>query len=378
MESSYEEQLAHGTNHMIINMCIKQNANRNKGEKVMKNMKAKLATAILAGSMVVSSMGMMAMADEAPATELTINKTITKEDTTYAPVETFHFNVTNGKANSFNGETVYAGVEGGLKAGVIEFKGTSTEGTGDSKLTVNASAFTKPGVYHYVLSEKEGTNNMMTYDKTEYDVYVYIYADKDTAPQVVAVEKGAETAKDKVTSLDFTNEYDKTTDRTHDVTVTKTITGNQSVKTNKYEFEYKVLSESDNELKYTAEVNGTVVDGGIEKNKVYTATLTDKGTIKIYGLTENDTVEIYEVDSAANQDGYTTTVKDADGVTANDKKTGVAGAVTKDGAKATVDNNKNTTTPTGIVMTYAPYILMAALACVLGFVLLGRRNREEI
>ncbi|MDO4615115.1 MAG: FctA domain-containing protein [Lachnospiraceae bacterium] len=345
----------------------------------MKNMRAKLAAAILAGAMAVSSMGVTAMAeDKVPAKELKITKTITKEDTTYAPVETFTFKVESGAANNnFNGETVYAGVENGLTAGDIAFDGTKTEATGESTLTVDSSKFTKPGVYHYVLSENKGSNNMMTYDEKQYDIYVYVYAD-GTAPEVVAVEKGAENADNKVGSLDFSNDYDKETDRTHDVTVTKTITGNQSVPTNTYNFEYKVTSTSDNELTYTAEVNGKKVEGGIVKGQTYTATLTNNGTIKIYGLTENDTVEIYEVDKDANQDGYTTTVKDADGVTANDKGTGVSGEVTKDGAKATVDNNKNTSTPTGIVMTYAPYILIAALACAFAAVFLRRRNREEI
>ena len=56
-------------------------------------------------------------------------------------------------------------------------------------------------------------------------------------------------------------------------------------------------------------------------------------------------------------------------------ETGTIAADTK--ASATVTNTKNSSTPTGVIMTIAPYALMVVLAGVFAVVFLSRRNRAE-
>ena len=90
--------------------------------------------------------------------------------------------------------------------------------------------------------------------------------------------------------------------------------------------------------------------------------LKDGESIQIYGLTESDKYTVTEADYGS--DGYTTT---------NGSKTDV---VTDDGDSYTVTNDKSVTTPTGIVLSFAPYILLVALAGVFG-VLFLRRKKEE-
>ena len=49
----------------------------------------------------------------------------------------------------------------------------------------------------------------------------------------------------------------------------------------------------------------------------------------------------------------------------------------KDDAVVIVDNNKGAVTPTGIVMSVAPYALMLAVAGGLGVVFFNRKKEEE-
>ena len=95
----------------------------------------------------------------------------------------------------------------------------------------------------------------------------------------------------------------------------------------------------------------------------YEFQLKDGEFIKVENLSTNDTYTVTEVESG--QDGYTTTgeVKTATNMVSTDKT-------------ETIINNKDAVTPTGIVMSYGPYIAMIAAAAVLAFVFL--RRKEEI
>ena len=99
-------------------------------------------------------------------------------------------------------------------------------------------------------------------------------------------------------------------------------------------------------------------------------TLGHDQTINIYGLSGQDKFTVVEVE--ANKDGYTTTYK-----LGGTAKTSITNELEGDSDKAVeVENNKNATTPTGIIMSFAPYILVLALAGVFAVMFL-RKKRED-
>ena len=100
----------------------------------------------------------------------------------------------------------------------------------------------------------------------------------------------------------------------------------------------------------------------------------------IYGLSEKDTFTVTE--TTANSAGYKTTYGVATGITDGDIT--VNGTTTINNEEmgttdktATVRNDKSPSTPTGVIMTIAPYALMVVLAGAFAVVFLTRRNRAE-
>lgn len=366
----------------------------------MKRNAKKMVTTVLAGVMVMS-MGMNAFA-KVPDDGLTITKTVTTDGNTYAPNTTFNFEVTPGTGKGADENSlaapdqvvVYPGVAGGLNvAGAAQFAPNKEEPTSEVytddtvRITVDSSAFTKPGVYHYQVKETmpavkyEG----IKYDESVKDLLVYVVRNEEdgtfTVDGVIEVKDGQKVGEG--TGVSFTNNYgkqdpdqpDPEDDTTHDITVTKEVTGNQGDQNKEFNFAISVKPASDGEIYKLVKIsNGTetfvqaigATDMGV------TVGLKSGESVKIYGLSENDSYSITETD--ANQDGYTTT---AAGDNVNDGQTGSAGRLDADNKAATVTNARNISTPTGIILTFAPYILMVAAAGVLAVMFL-RKKREEI
>ena len=90
--------------------------------------------------------------------------------------------------------------------------------------------------------------------------------------------------------------------------------------------------------------------------------------LRIYGLDNNDTVSVRELQAGLN--GYSTSyVVENNGTDGNKSETTLANAEAAATANAKVDhatltitNNKEYVTPTGVAMDIAPYALMVALA----------------
>ncbi len=359
-----------------------------------------MVTTVLAGVMVMS-MGMNAFA-KVPDDGLTITKTVTTDGNTYAPNTTFNFEVTPGTGKGADENSlaapdqvvVYPGVDKGLNVvGAAQFAPNKEEPTSEVytddtvRITVDSSAFTKPGVYHYQVKETmpavkyEG----IKYDESVKDLLVYVVRNEEdgtfTVDGVIEVKDGQKVGEG--TGVSFTNNYgkqdpdqpDPEDDTTHDITVTKEVTGNQGDQNKEFNFAISVKPASDGEIYKLVKIsNGTetfvqaigATDMGV------TVGLKSGESVKIYGLSENDSYSITETD--ANQDGYTTT---AAGDNVNDDQTGSAGRLDADNKAATVTNARNISTPTGIILTFAPYILMVAAAGVLAVMFL-RKKREEI
>lgn len=332
-----------------------------------KRMMKRAAAAAMTGVMAVS----MSSVAFAAVSEIDLKKQVTTDGKTYAPAETFAFAVTEGTAGTFNGAVVYAGVAGGLVLNA-DNDFNFTPGDGDpvaatyekpGKITVDASVFEKPGIYHYEVTEVQGSYEGMDYDNSKRDVYLYV-VNGASGLEVDSVVTSVDGTKQK--SLTFVNVYGDggEEDKIYDLTVTKKVTGNQGDKTAAFEFNVGVTGTAGE--KYLVEktdqnneVTTQTLTSGAELTKI---SLKDGESLHIYGLSAGDTYTVNEEDYTV--DGYTTTNGTNNG---NLKENGVTIEVT---------NDKNVTTPTGIVTTFAPHVLMLGAAGAAGGMFL-RKKKED-
>ena len=323
---------------------------------MLKNFK-RVGAVVLALAMAFSVMCVSAFADGGVGTDsIKITKEVTTDGNTMAPNTSFTFTIAPAAKGTYDGKTVYAGVAGGASFGGntttdITFtpggKGDAAATyTGNATITTSVDAFDgKPGIYHYTVTETKGNYEGITYDTDTRDLYVYVTnSGSGVAVSNVVLTKGS-TKTDK-----WTNDYGDTHDTTHDVTISKKVTGE----------------------KYKFVVNGTE-ENPLESGTGTTITLKGGEKAQIYGLTESDKVTATEEDYSS--DGYTTTVttssisgKAARGVT--------DGNVSADGATVDVTNDKSVDPPTGVILTVAPYVLMVAVAAGIAVFFLRRRNAE--
>ena len=245
--------------------------------------------------------------------------------------------------------------------------------TKTGKIKVDATKFTEPGVYHYLVTETQDTYDGITYDVTPRHVYVYVVNGTDGYEvEAVKVVKDGDTAKED--NLKIVNSYgDGSTpnDDIHDFIIKKTVTGNQGHKNKPFSF--TVTIDGDNADKEGAEKymavktpkTGEAETIHITDGVTQTFTLMDSETLHIYGLSEKDKYTVTETDYSA--DGYTTTVKEDN----------AEGTLTADGITVEFINHKQVGPATGVAMTFAPYVLLVAAAGGLGAVVLGKKKRED-
>lgn len=339
-----------------------------------RRMNKRMAAATLAGAMVLSMNGMA----WAEVTEFNLTKEVTTDGNTHAPNTTFRFTITEGDASTFEGAVVSAGVKDGL---TLDTANNFSFAPGDKvlasytktgKIKVDATKFTEPGVYHYLVTETQDTYDGITYDVTPRHVYVYVVNGTDGYEvEAVKVVKDGDTAKED--NLKIVNSYgDGSTpnDDIHDFIIKKTVTGNQGHKNKPFSF--TVTIDGDDADKGGAEKymavktpkTGEAETIHITDGLTQTFTLMDGETLHIYGLSEKDTYTVVETD--ANTDGYTTTVPG-----------NAAGTLTADGITVEFINDKQVGPATGVAMTFAPYVLLVAAAGGLGAVVLGKKKRED-
>lgn len=340
-----------------------------------RRMNKRMAAATLAGAMVLSMNGMA----WAAVTEFNLTKEVTTDGKTHAPNTTFRFTITEGDASTFEGAVVSAGVKDGL---TLDTANNFSFAPGDKvlasytktgKIKVDATKFTEPGVYHYLVTETQDTYDGITYDVTPRHVYVYVVNGTDGYEvEAVKVVKDGDTAKED--NLKIVNSYgDGSTpnDDIHDFIIKKTVTGNQGHKNKPFSF--TVTIDGDDADKEGAEKymavktpkTGEAETIHITDGLTQTFTLMDGETLHIYGLSEKDKYTVTETDYSA--DGYTTTVKDSN----------AEGFLTADGITVEFINRKDVGPATGVAMTFAPYVLLVAAAGGLGAVVLGKKKRED-
>ena len=367
----------------------------------MKKNLNKLATLALTGILMTGmSFGALADAPVEQAPVMSFNKVVTTDPNnyTYAPVTTFNFEVkkgdeegakslqmtTGGKAESVY---VYAGVEGAVEVGSAAFNGSETmekdgQYTKAVKFTVKAEKFTKPGVFHYTLTEKDNGYEGINYDSVDKNLYVVMVNgntdDSYECAGVFMVNKDGE----KIDRI--VNDYGKENDGTHDIVISKNVKGNLGDKTRKFSFTVTVTG-ADNEKYYVTDREGNQINGNggtlvSGTSQVYE--LASGDAIHIKGLSNNDRVKVVEAE--ANTEGYTTTITKTGIEDANYTEEigdnvlkGATVKVTTDTSAMEVKNAKNSTTPTGVVMNIAPYAAMILGAGAFAGVFLGRKKSED-
>lgn len=363
-----------------------------------KRFSTRLAAAVMAGTLAVGMMGMSVFAEgsseikpvestsyiEGTGGDITIplKKDVQTDGNTYAPDTTFEFIVTPVAVTDAPQDTSVP--TNGITASGITY--TNADGLGIDKsiiknggITINKDAFTKVGVYKYTISEKEGGYEGIDYDDKTYDVYVTVVNNEEGTgvyPKYVKVVN-TENKNEKVKEIVFTNDYGKKIDSTHDVTIKKIITGNQSIATDTFNVKVSVKAwDNKNEAYKVVYIhNGTTKTDKINSGEIKTYPVTNNTTIHIYGLTERDVVTAVE---DVNQKGYTATYSKAkvgEWESVSLINNGVS--ILKDDAQATVTNTKDATIPTGIVLNYGPYILMIALAGSMAVFFFRRKNHKE-
>ena len=380
-----------------------------------KNKIRRLMAAALTAAMVVSMGGMSAFAASyvVPSSDnkITLTKTIKASGSNadngnlFEPNTTVNFGVRpatedeiNNKVDNNNSHlTIYQGIQGGVSSSVSipftpgtgdekkYFKNGTVTGTTDIELYPSAFYSKVPGIYRYVITEDTGDYDGLSYGGAYYlDVYVEnILNDdgSDSKNRSISYVVVSKMENDTLTKADLIFEDTYTT---HNVSVTKKITGNQADMNATFAFTIRIDGAVGE--KYYVKQGNTIdtLTSGTEK----TFTLGHTDTVEIIGLSEADTYTVIE--QKANEDGYTTKYSidnievqgtDCTITVGSSQKTvqGLDAKVEGNADKAVVvENNKATTTPTGIALSFAPYALLVVLAGVFGVLFLRKRRDDEI
>ena len=366
---------------------------------------AKRLAAILMAAVMMTAMAVPAFAADdstTPAdpkkndngiTTMEFDKILDADKDTYHPAETFNFTIST--ANAVAGEKAgepETPVKNGVNGGAVFNSENDSKVTTDTnktdkqaysglKITFDANQFPDPGIYKYTVTETVPSpkNKDIGYAAAK-TLYVYVKADANGNNVVYAASLGDASGETK--SADFTNTYKNnggtpTGEEFKDLIIKKTVTGTMGEKNREFKFSVKVSSSSgrDYYVGYKKDKDNHETKVQLSDNTPYTTlTLKDGETFTIKNLAAEDTYEIVETD--ANKDGYDTTYKIDNVATGNDGKTAPAGTMATADVNVDVTNERNAVNPTGIIMSYGPYIAMIAAAAVLGFVFL--RKREEI
>lgn len=265
--------------------------------------------------------------------------------------ETFEFEVSVPEVSK-SSDTIYDNPgAAAISVATVKFDaGTAANTTKDFAVTVDPDSFkNKPGTYYYLIKEKEGSTDGMTYSSAEKLLAVQVLADNTINYYIV--QNGNGNAKNDGT---FTNIYEA-----HKLTVKKEIEGTQADPNEAFDI-YVTIKGATGE---TYETNkGTTLTSGTP------AKISLKGgeSIEIYNLSAGDTYTVDEDDKYVTSEGY-----EVKGEVTNDTAIGTADA------EVTIKNIKYASTPGGVIMTIAPYALMVVLAGAFAVVFLTRRNRAE-
>ena len=350
----------------------------------------RLAAALMTGAMMVSMMGMTAMAEEEPMS-VGFNKVLdmTEAEGASVPNVTFTYTIKAGKAVAATENTleIKPGV-GKPTVGVAEF---TYNDTAADKVTKHVSVdfpegtFSEPGIYRYVVTEEgteEGTDNADITNDQNVTRYLDVYVDntnKIIGSQLLTTTDAPNKNSQYGTqskSAGYTNSY-----KTYDLTVEKVVDGNMGNKGKSWSFTVEFTGPEN--ASFT--MGGETVQLNADGKGSATFGLKDAESAKeIKGIPSTVTYKITEIIDKG--EGYTTTYTVNDGqstaMTANAEGTNVSTGNTpitmgkKDNDVVVINSRTANAPATGVILNIAPYILMVALAGVLAFFFLRKRHYE--
>ncbi|WP_416334596.1 Spy0128 family protein [Anaerococcus sp. DFU013_CI05] len=305
----------------------------------------------------------------------TLKKTVTGGN--YFGGGTFNFTVTPDKAP----DGTYKGYTSRPAANFLSLQNsgalTLQPGVKEGELTVNidqaAVNNVLPGVYRFNITENDTTIAGITKDPSTMTVDAFVTTTNGTDRKVeyfIVSENGQKA------NLNFENKLE-----TQDITLTKTISGNQANLSDKFTFNIVVSSATDKTVSYTiTDASGTAKTGQVTTGKGISSTqMTNGSTIKIEGLAAGDKLAVSETDSN-NYGGYeaTATYNGADVIKNQSLPvTDASFTVAAGGDTIQWTNSRKAEIPTGLIENIAPFVLAIAAAGVIFFVYFNRDKNEE-
>lgn len=300
-----------------------------------------------------------------------VSKKITKSTNTYVPTTDFTFSITAAGQSDTIGTN--PGVDGVISIDPVHFEANANDigvaevnGTGGT-IRVDATKFMHPGIYYYNVTEVNSAVSGVTYDPQTKKLAVYKYKNGTIAYMFVKEETKEDGTKELVKdNAPFANGYVNVSD----LTISKTVTGDFADETKDFTFTITITGVADKT--YNVYKKDKVIKT-LTSGKSDTITLKHGESVVIKGLEAADTYTVVET----NED-YTPSINNA-GVTVNGATATGDMTIDKTSAAKTVayTNERNASTPGGVIMTIAPYALMVVLAGAFAVVFLTRRNRAE-
>ena len=259
---------------------------------------------------------------------------------------------------------------------VLVIAGNQNEGIVSKNVTVTfpENTFTKVGIYRYKISQVINCpgGGLLADTPSQYlDVYVQNGTNDDlevTYFVLASIENnsaGSSTYNGK--SAGFRIHY-----TTHDLTVKKEVRGNQGDKTKRFTFQITITNSGDATKKYTYKINNLIQDGTFVSGSVQEIYLAHNDQIEILGLTDKDQYTIKEVTEA----DYETKYKIGTTTDEQPYTQPITGSQITEDVMITIINIKDVVAPTGLIMTFAPYVLMIILAIIVAVVFLNRKKHH--
>ena len=418
-------------------------------EKFRKSVATLVAALVVAGSAApVMAEGGVTYTPVRGSESVVFEKYLVMDENANVPNETFNFTITPGAAQAATATSskVYAGNDGNVVAGtptigtatfttedatyttaqdlpssvnvqkmngtnVIKDDVTLTEGQKyarkDVVINFGSVSFKEPGVYRYLVNETAGTEKGITYDNTQRVLDVYVEDNSATTPNTLRVAGYVlhKNAADAVVPKDgsmptgkasgFTNSYS-----THDLTISKAVTGNQASRDEYFEFTLNItgavagtkytvdlenaeVTTKKNAINTTAHTNPALLTANESGEVTQTFWLQGGQSIVVRGLANNTAYTVGENKTTMGDEGYTTTA-----AITGDTKTGdnqdialntdlqvVDTAITADTTVA-FTNAKNGTIPTGILNSLVPGAL-TLVGAASAIVVMAKNRKEE-